>query len=231
MTETRDDSVTWMSQEAYDRLKAELDHLSGPGRIDIAKKIEAARDEGDLKENGGYHAAKDEQGQIEARIVVLQHILENARVGGPPRTDGVVHLSGPGRAEIAKKIEAARAEGDLNENGGYHAAKDEQGQIEARIIVLQHILENARVGGPPRTDGVVGPGMTVTIRFVKDDEEVTFLLASREESGSPIDVYSPRSPLGAAISGKKVGEKATYSLPNGRASTVEILEAVPYVGA
>ena len=72
--------------------------------------------------------------------------------------------------------------------------------------------------------------MTVTIRFVKDDEEVTFLLASREESGSPIDVYSPRSPLGAAIMGKKVGEKATYSLPNGRANTVEILEAVPYVG-
>ena len=93
MTETRDDSVTWLTQEAYDRLKAELDHLSGPGRVDIAKKIEAAREEGDLRENGGYHAAKDEQGQIEARIVVLQHILENARVGGPPRTDGVV---GPG---------------------------------------------------------------------------------------------------------------------------------------
>src|SRR6201994_1451663 len=165
VTETRDDSVTWMSQEAYDRLKAELDHLSGTGRIDIAKKIEAARDEGDLKENGGDHAAKDEQGQI-----------------------------------------------------------------EARIILLQHILENARVGAPPRADGVVGPGMTVTIRFVKDDDEVTFLLASREESGSPIDVYSPKSPLGAAIMGKKVGEKATYSLPNGRASTVEILEAVPYVG-
>ena len=166
VTETRDDTVTWLTQEAYDRLKAELDHLSGPGRVDIAKKIEAARDEGDLRENGGYHAAKDEQGQI-----------------------------------------------------------------EARIILLQHILENARVGGPPRTDGVVGPGMTVTIRFVKDDDEVTFLLASREESGSPIDVYSPRSPLGAAIMGKKAGEKATYSLPNGRASTVEILEAVPYVGA
>jgi len=165
VTETRDDTVTWLTQEAYDRLKAELDHLSGPGRVDIAAKIEAARDEGDLKENGGYHAAKDEQGQI-----------------------------------------------------------------EARIILLQHILDNARVGGPPRTDGVVGPGMTVTIRFVKDDDEVTFLLASREESGSPIDVYSPRSPLGAAIMGKKVGEKATYSLPNGRACAVEILEAVPYIG-
>ena len=166
MTETRENSVTWLTQEAYDRLKAELDYLSGPGRVDIAKKIEAAREEGDLRENGGYHAAKDEQGQM-----------------------------------------------------------------EARIVTLQHILENARVGGPPRTDGVVGPGMTVTVRFVKDEDEVTFLLASREESGSPIDVYSPRSPLGAAIMGKKVGEKATYSLPNGRNTTVEILDAVPYAGA
>ena len=165
MTETRDDSVTWLTQEAYDRLKAELDYLSGPAR-----------------------------------------------------------------ADIARKIEAARAEGDLRENGGYHAAKDEQGQMEARIITLQHILETARVGAPPRTDGVVGPGMTVTVRFVKDEDEVTFLLASREESGSPIDVYSPKSPLGAAIMGKKVGEKATYSMPNGRANTVEILEAVPYGG-
>ena len=166
MTETRDDSVTWLTQEAYDRLKAELDYLSGPAR-----------------------------------------------------------------ADIARKIEAARAEGDLRENGGYHAAKDEQGQMEARIITLQHILETARVGAPPRTDGVVGPGMTVTVRFVKDEDEVTFLLASREESGSPIDVYSPRSPLGSAITGKKVGEQATYSLPNGRAATVEILDAVPYAGA
>ena len=165
MTETRDESVTWLTQEAYDRLKAEFDHLSGPGRVDIAKKIEAAREEGDLRENGGYHAAKDEQGQI-----------------------------------------------------------------EARIITLQHILENSRVGGPPRTDGVVGPGMTVTVRFVKDDEEVTFLLASREESDIPIDVYSPKSPLGAAIMGKKVGETASYNLPNGKATTVEVLEAVPYGG-
>ena len=165
MTETRDETVTWLTQETYDRLQAELDHLSGPGR-----------------------------------------------------------------ADIATKIEAARAEGDLSENGGYHAAKDEQGQMEARIITLQHILETARVGAPPRTDGVVGPGMTVTVRFVKDEDEVTFLLASREESGSPIDVYSPRSPLGSAIMGKKVGETATYSLPNGRAATVEILDAVPYAG-
>ncbi len=165
MTDTRDDTVTWLTQEAYDRLKSELDELSGTGRV-----------------------------------------------------------------EIAKKIEAARAEGDLRENGGYHAAKDEQGQMEGRIRQITYILENSRVGEPPRTDGVVGPGMTVTVRFTRDEDEVTFLLASREESGAPIDVYSPRSPLGSAISGKKVGETATYTLPNGRASTVEILEAVPYGG-
>jgi transcription elongation factor GreA len=73
--------------------------------------------------------------------------------------------------------------------------------------------------------------MTVTVRFVEDDQEMTFLLTSREESNSLINVYSPRSPLGAAINGKRVGEKATYSLPNGRVSTVEILEAVPYAGS
>ena len=72
MTETRADNVTWLTQEAYDRLKSELDHLSGPGRIEIAAKIEAAREEGDLRENGGYHAAKEEQGKIEGRILQLQ---------------------------------------------------------------------------------------------------------------------------------------------------------------
>jgi transcription elongation factor GreA len=132
---------------------------------------------------------------------------------------------------MAQEINDRREEGDLKENGGYHAAREEQGKQEGRILQLQYILENSRVGTPPRTDGVVGPGMTVTVRFARDDEEVTFLLASREESGAPIDVYSPKSPLGSAITGKKVGEKATFSLPNGRSTTVEILEAVPYGGA
>ena len=105
MTETRDDTVTWLTQEAYDRLKSELDHLSVQGRIDIAKKIEAARDEGDLKENGGYHAAKDQQGMQEARIRQLTQILESSRVGEPPRTDGVV---GPAR-ELTAMLDLAEA--------------------------------------------------------------------------------------------------------------------------
>ena len=84
MTETRDESVTWLTQEAYDRLKTEFDYLSGPGRREIATKIEAAREEGDLRENGGYHAAKEEQGKQEGRILQLQYILENSRVGSRP---------------------------------------------------------------------------------------------------------------------------------------------------
>ena len=82
--------VTWLTQEAFDRLTAELDALAGDGRTEIAKKIEAAREEGDLKENGGYHAAKEEQGKIEARIRVLTELLRHAVVGEAPESTGVV---------------------------------------------------------------------------------------------------------------------------------------------
>ena len=85
-----ENAVTWLTQEAFDRRQAELDHLAGEGRIEIAKKIEAAREEGDLKENGGYHAAKEEQGKIEARIRVLTELLRTATVGEAPESHGVV---------------------------------------------------------------------------------------------------------------------------------------------
>jgi len=86
-----DNAVTWLTQEAFDRRTAELEELSGPGRLEIAKKIESAREEGDLKENGGYHAAKEEQGKIEARIRVLTELLRTATVGEAPADDGIVH--------------------------------------------------------------------------------------------------------------------------------------------
>jgi transcription elongation factor GreA len=85
-----DNSVTWLTQEAFDRRSAELEQLSGEGRVEIAKKIESAREEGDLKENGGYHAAKEEQGKIEARIRVLTELLRHAVVGEAPESTGVV---------------------------------------------------------------------------------------------------------------------------------------------
>src|SRR3954449_43551 len=92
VTETTD-NVTWLTQGAYDRLKDELDFLAGEGRAEIVKRIEAAREEGDLKENGGYHAAKDEQGKLEARIRQLTQLLREAQVGEAPTSAGV---AGPG---------------------------------------------------------------------------------------------------------------------------------------
>jgi transcription elongation factor GreA len=94
-------ATTWLTQESYDRLSAELAELEGPARLDIAKKIEMAREEGDLKENGGYHAAKDEQGKIEARIRQLTQLLRQATVGEPPAASGVVEIGTVVTAKIA----------------------------------------------------------------------------------------------------------------------------------
>ncbi|MEO3762849.1 transcription elongation factor GreA [Streptomyces sp. B8F3] len=163
MTQTSD-NVTWLTQAAYDQLKAELENLSGPARTEIAKKIEAAREEGDLRENGGYHAAKEEQGKQELRVRQLQQLLENAKVGEAPPDDGVVE-----------------------------------------------------------------PGMVVTIAFDGDESDtLTFLMASREYASGDIETYSPQSPLGVGVNGKKIGEEASYELPNGKKAMVTILNAKPY---
>ena len=82
--------TTWLTQDSYDRLKAEYDHLVVEGRTEIADKIESARDEGDLKENGGYHAVREEQAKHEARIRQLEELLRSAQVGEAPADDGVV---------------------------------------------------------------------------------------------------------------------------------------------
>ncbi|MFJ2116709.1 MULTISPECIES: transcription elongation factor GreA [unclassified Streptomyces] len=141
------------------------------------------------------------------------------------------YLSGPARAEIVVKIAAAREEGDLRENGGYHAAKEEQGKQELRIRQLTQLLENAQVGEAPADDGIVEPGMVVTIAFDGDpDDTLDFLLASREYASSEIETYSPQSPLGGGVNGKKVGDDAEYELPNGKKATVRILNATPYRG-
>jgi transcription elongation factor GreA len=155
------ENVTWLTQEAYDRLKAELDYLQGPFKVEIARKIEAARDE----------------------------------------------------------------------NGGYHAAKEEQGKMHARALQLAQMLEKAQVGTPPTAAGTAGPGMIVKIAFDGDeDDTLEFLLGSREASATDLEVYSPQSPLGAAISGHKVGETASYELPNGKSISVKLLSAKPYAG-
>jgi len=158
-------ATTWLTQESYDRLSAELAELEGPVRLDIAKKIEAAREEGDLKENGGYHAAKDEQGKIEARIRQLQDLLRHAVVGEPPAASGVVEV-----------------------------------------------------------------GTVVTAKIA--GSESRFLLGNREIAGdaSEIDVYPVTSALAEAILGLEIGAKTTFVAPSGKEIAVEILKVETYRG-
>lgn len=139
----------------------------------------------------------------------------------------LAELEGPRRADIIKKIEAARAEGDLKENGGYHAAREEQGKIEARIKQLIHMLDNAHIGTPPASaDGLVGAGMIVTADIAGDESK--FLLGSREISSGDLDVYSEKSPLGAAVLGAKVGDTVSFKAPSGKEITVVIKSVENY---
>jgi transcription elongation factor GreA len=131
-------------------------------------------------------------------------------------------LTGEGRIEIAKKIEAARALGDLSENGDYHAAKDQQGQMEARIRTLQAILIDAVIVDATGEDDVVGVGSVVGIRFEGDDDVEQYLVGHIEERHDTYEVVSPGSPLGEALMGKTPGDKAGYEI-NGNTVTVEIV--------
>lgn len=135
-----------------------------------------------------------------------------------------------GRPAMAAEINARREEGDLKENGGYHAAKDEQGKQEARIRQLTDLLRKARVGDAPKTAENAALGTVITIRFQGEDETEKFLLGSREIAGTTdLTVYSPESALGSAIMGADPGASVTYQAPNGRDITVEVVGVEPFV--
>jgi transcription elongation factor GreA len=156
-------SKTWLSQDAYDRLQAELDQL-------IAD-----------------------------------------------------------RPAIAAEINARREEGDLRENGGYHAAREEQSRQEGRILYLKELLRNAEVGEARDADQVA-PGTVVTIYFDDDQSDTeTFLLGSREiASTTDLTVYSPESALGKAILGAREGQTVTYTAPSGADIKVTVVKFAPY---
>ena len=137
-------------------------------------------------------------------------------------------LAGAVREEISKRIAAARDEGDLKENGGYHAAREEQAKNEARIRELRYKLDNATIGTPP-DDGVVEEGMVVTASVAGN--KMTFLLGPRELAASADhEVYSIESPLGKAINKHSVGDEVSYLAPNGKQIKVKLLEAKPFEG-
>jgi transcription elongation factor GreA len=135
------------------------------------------------------------------------------------------------RPAIAAEINARREEGDLRENGGYHAAREEQGKQEGRIRYLKEFLRTAHVGEAPAAD-VVAPGTVVTIYFDEDTEDTeTFLLGSREiSSTTDLTVYSPASALGKAILGTEVGATVKYTAPNGAEIKVTVVKLEQFTG-
>jgi transcription elongation factor GreA len=129
-----------------------------------------------------------------------------------------------GRIEIARAIEAARALGDLSENGDYHAAKDTQGKMEARIRQLEALLKDVEiVDGTGGEEGEVTTGSVVSLRYEGDDEVERYLIGSIEERREGVEVISPNSPLGQALIGKKKGETVSYEAPRG-VQKVEIVD-------
>ena len=143
----------------------------------------------------------------------------------------LAELEGPRRAEVIAQISAARDEGDLKENGGYHAAKDEQGKIEARIQQLKEMFEHVSTE-PAADDHVVSPGKVVTYRYAGDTEDEKFLLGARDiaEDHEGVEVFSPQSPLGAALTGAAKGDTVDFEAPNGKTLKIEIIDAVPFSG-
>ena len=138
-----------------------------------------------------------------------------------------------GRPQVAARIAAAREEGDLSENGGYHAAREEQGQMEGRIKQLEQMLREAQVGEISADSDTAAVGMEVTVAYFGDEDDTeTFLLGSREMLGldDTIDtaVFSPQSPLGEAVNGHKIGETVSYTAPTGKKIEVKIIAVKPF---
>jgi transcription elongation factor GreA len=119
-------------------------------------------------------------------------------------------LKTEGRENIAAEIETARAHGDLRENAEYHAAKDEQGKMEARIRQLEELLRDAHIGDPPDADSV-RPGLVVVLE-VDGDEEV-YLLGSREDQHDELEILSAESPMGRSVLGAKAGDTVSFETP------------------
>ena len=135
----------------------------------------------------------------------------------------VTQLTTQGRVDVARRIEAARALGDLSENGDYHAAKDDQGKMEARIRQLEALLKRATIVEEGTAGDVIAAGSVVGLRYEGDDDVERFLIGSIEERRDDVSVVSPGSPLGQALLGHRAGETVSYDAPSG-VLKVEITE-------
>jgi transcription elongation factor GreA len=123
-------------------------------------------------------------------------------------------LSGPKRKIIITAIEYAKSLGDLSENAEYHIAREEQGKLEERIRTIEHVLKNAVVVDRP-VDGTINIGSTVVIQKEGESNTRTFVLVGSEETDMLSGKISYKSPIGAALYGKKKADTVTVSTPRG----------------
>jgi len=138
------------------------------------------------------------------------------------------HLKTVERGEIAHVIDVARELGDLKENAEYHAAKDKQGLMEARILDLTDLVGRAQVIDPSTLAHTrVSFGSTVELIDQEDDSEVTYILVGSQESNPDKGLISIGSPMARALLGKEEGDEVEIALPSGK-KTFDI-ESVSFV--
>ena len=121
------------------------------------------------------------------------------------------------RVEISQAIADARAHGDLKENAEYHAAKEEQGFIEAKIQEIEHALANAQVidvKDIPETGRVVF-GSTIDLYDIKNEKSLTYKIVGNLESDPAFGLISIQTPIAMGLLGKKEGDEVTISTPSG----------------
>ena len=132
------------------------------------------------------------------------------------------------RGNIAAVIDEARAQGDLKENAEYHAAKDQQGLMEARIAELTDVVGRAQVVDPSTlAHDRVSFGSTVELVDQETDEELIYTIVGGQESNPSRGLISFQSPLAKVLLGKEEGDEVSITLPSGK-KTYDI-EEVSYV--
>ncbi len=131
------------------------------------------------------------------------------------------------RRELSLAIERAREYGDIKENADYDAAKNEHGLNEARIRQLEQMLKTAVVMDGSTSGDVVEAGTVVDLRYVGDDDLLTYLVGSIEERSEKYDVLSTNSPIGMAILGKGPGDTVTYQGPKREMSVTVVAVRLP----
>ena len=130
--------------------------------------------------------------------------------------DELEYLKTKKRPEMAEKIKIARSFGDLSENADYDEAKNEQGEVESRIMKIEDMIRNAKTIEVNENSDTVGVGNTVALYDEEFDEDVEYKLVGTAES-NPLEGYiSNESPVGEAIIGHKVDDRVEVETPNGK---------------